>query len=289
MAKKKYNPEDVERWVTVKGARIPIMKDGTFGVGEALAGEGAKQVKQAMKSDYYSNKLSSAQLKKVNSTADTLAKQIYDEDMGERKQQELIKSTADKLKLEGHDYEVFYNGVKDKIMHLSDPSIDDDIKPQDNWEKYANKATTKQSKPTSKNEEDKKKTKTVSKTVSKNARYDTSRATKKNGATAEDIARDKETFRKAKEHEAKVKTKAQQGKQAIRDAKAALKQYGFSKRDYGFKDFDKLNEAYTKISKMFSAGEISQADYETAYNLFKSEGQYNRFFEIRNYKNKKKK
>lgn len=32
--KKKYNPDDVERWVTVRGARIPIMKDGSFGVGE---------------------------------------------------------------------------------------------------------------------------------------------------------------------------------------------------------------------------------------------------------------
>lgn len=31
---KKFNPDDVERWVTVKGARIPIMKDGSFGVGE---------------------------------------------------------------------------------------------------------------------------------------------------------------------------------------------------------------------------------------------------------------
>lgn len=31
--KPKYNPEDVERWVTVRGARIPIMKDGSFGVG----------------------------------------------------------------------------------------------------------------------------------------------------------------------------------------------------------------------------------------------------------------
>lgn len=31
--KKKYNPDDVERWVTVRGARIPIMKDGSFGVG----------------------------------------------------------------------------------------------------------------------------------------------------------------------------------------------------------------------------------------------------------------
>lgn len=32
-SKPKYNPDDVERWVTVRGARIPIMKDGTFGVG----------------------------------------------------------------------------------------------------------------------------------------------------------------------------------------------------------------------------------------------------------------
>ena len=32
-SKPKYNPDDVERWVTVRGARIPIMKDGSFGVG----------------------------------------------------------------------------------------------------------------------------------------------------------------------------------------------------------------------------------------------------------------
>lgn len=33
MGKPKYNPDDVERWVTVRGARIPIMKDGSFGIG----------------------------------------------------------------------------------------------------------------------------------------------------------------------------------------------------------------------------------------------------------------
>lgn len=125
-------------------------------------------------------------------------------------------------------------------------------------------------------------------TQSSNARYDTSRATKKNGATAEDITRDKETFRKAKEQEAKVKTRKQTGKQAIRDAKAALKQYGFSARQYGFKDFDKLNEVYSNLSRLYPS-QISQEDYETIYNLFKSNGQYNRFFEIRNYHNRKKK
>lgn len=43
MAKKpKYNPEDVERWVTVRGARIPILKDGSFGIGEKETNISAK-------------------------------------------------------------------------------------------------------------------------------------------------------------------------------------------------------------------------------------------------------
>ena len=119
--KPKYNPDDVERWVTVKGARIPIMKDGTMGIG-SLEGEGARQVKEKMKSEYYSDKLSNAQLKKAQQTADKLAKQIYDEDIGERTTQKMIRETADKLKLDAHDFDVFYSDVKGKIRHLSDPT-----------------------------------------------------------------------------------------------------------------------------------------------------------------------
>lgn len=33
-SKPKYNPDDVERWVTVRGKRIPVLKDGTLGVGK---------------------------------------------------------------------------------------------------------------------------------------------------------------------------------------------------------------------------------------------------------------
>lgn len=97
----------------------------------------------------------------------------------------------------------------------------------------------------------------------------------------EDIARDKETFRKAREHEARVKTKAQAGKQAVRDAKSAIKQYGPSRGMW--KDFDKADEVWTRISKAYSSGEISQEDYETAYHTFGS-----RFFEMRKTRHRKK-
>ena len=48
--KPKYNPDDVERWVTVRGARIPIMKDGTMGVGVEGKNEKVKEEKKTTSS-----------------------------------------------------------------------------------------------------------------------------------------------------------------------------------------------------------------------------------------------
>lgn len=97
---------------------------------------------------------------------------------------------------------------------------------------------------------------------------------------------DKQITEKLNQQKAKALAKKQKGKQAIREAKEALKKYGVSRGMY--KDFDKLDDVYKKLSKMYPY-EISQEDYETIYNLFKSHGEYNRFFEIHNYKNRKKK
>lgn len=97
---------------------------------------------------------------------------------------------------------------------------------------------------------------------------------------------EKQITEKLNQQKTKALTKKQKGKQAIREAKEALKKYGVSRGMY--KDFDKLDDVYKKLSKMYPY-EISQEDYETIYNLFKSHGEYNRFFEIHNYKNRKKK
>lgn len=108
----------------------------------------------------------------------------------------------------------------------------------------------------------------------------------RNKKEADDRNSDKQITEKLNQQKAKALTKKQKGKQAIREAKEALKKYGVSRGMY--KDFDKLDDVYKKLSKMYPY-EISQEDYETIYSLFKNHGEYNRFFEIHNYKNRKKK
>ena len=77
----------------------------------------------------------------------------------------------------------------------------------------------------------------------------------------------------------------QAGKQAIEDAKAALKQYGPKRGQWV--NFDKANEAWTKISKAFAEGKISREDYEKAYSLYNTAGA-GRFFGFRRARQRQK-
>lgn len=222
--KPKYNPDDVERWVTVRGARIPIMKDGSFGVG----------------------------VKEDESKPQTNREWFYH-----------LKKTGEIDKDAEYEDFIDYRPITDKaaiatIKRTTAMEIVNENDAYDREHKEGRYANT-----------------------SKNARYDTSRATKKNGATAEDIARDKETFRKAREHEQKVAQRKATGRQMVASARDAIKKYG-PKRGM-WEDFNAADKVWTSISKAYSSGEISREDYEKAYNIFGA-----RFFEMRKTRNRKK-
>ena len=161
--KPKYNPEDVERWVTVKGARIPIMKDGSFGVGED-AHKAAYE--KSVHSQYYIDVDAKAE-QKLNKEAERLGNQIVDEDMGARSQAKLINETADKLQLNEWNRNVFHQNIIDYVHYKNGDISKADYEEKqrlkskfddgnNNWEKVADAGIAKQH--------------------SRNARYDTSRA-----------------------------------------------------------------------------------------------------------------
>lgn len=212
MAKKpKYNPEDVERWVTVRGARIPIMKDGSFGIGEKEEAA-LKKEHNALKtakelSSMYDDKPAKKGVKPKKELDTTSAEDIINNDpelkkkfeQAEKKRANKASNDLEKLRKESEEVNQLYKYgyVKDMEAVLnrdwSDAerfksvysSIYDEFSGARNFARdlEGNKEAQKHIEGLMKDYRQRYNTKlkemqSKSKPVSRNARYDTSRVTK---------------------------------------------------------------------------------------------------------------